>query len=285
MPVIRNDTGEIRLVWRLILIILLYVAAAVLLRLVPISLYSAVLVNDGMTLGNALEKAKSIILEDPIWYTAIAVLSGLSGLLIVWFLVREIEKSSFTWKKVGLDWRSNSLLIILLGALFALFLFVASILTRYILGSNGSSLNVFMNDVSIPIFFQNFILYLAMGFGEEIVFRGYVQTRLVERHRAIWGILITAVVFVLLHQVTYSLSPILILSGVMLWTTVGILYHLSKSLYFVVIFHGLMNALFNTFDFEFGDIVSLIVHAIALLLVFVVAFFRSRGSGIRLNSI
>jgi membrane protease YdiL (CAAX protease family) len=67
-----------------------------------------------------------------------------------------------------------------------------------------------------------------MGFGEEIVFRGYIQTRLVERYRAIWGILITAMIFVLLHQISYNLSPIIFLSGVMLWTAIGALYYLSK---------------------------------------------------------
>jgi membrane protease YdiL (CAAX protease family) len=283
MSVIRNDTGEIRLIWRLLLIILLYVAAAVLLRLIPISIYTVVLVKDGMALGNALNKANAII-QGPVWFAAIGILSALIGLLIVWFLVRVIEKSSFIWKTVGLDWRRNSLLVIMLGTILALFILVASILARYMLGSNDSSLNVLVNGLSIPIFFQNILLYLAMGFGEEIIFRGYIQTRLVERYSAIWGILITAIVFVLLHQISYSLSPILILSGVMLWTTVGILYHWSKSLYLVIIFHGLMNALFNTLDFDFGDIGGLIVHAFVLSLVIVFALIRSRSSGIRRNS-
>lgn len=285
MPVIRNATGEIRLVWRMILIVLLYVAAAVLLRLIPVGIYTSILVNDGMAQKIALEKASSLILEDPTWYTAIGVLSGLLGLLIVWFLVSVIEKSSFTWKTVGLDWKSNSLLVILLGALLALFFFLAGIFTRYLLDPNRTSLSVFMDGVSFPTLFQNIVLYLAMGFGEEIVFRGYVQTRLVERYRAVWGILITAVVFVLLHQISYSLSPILILSGVLLWTTFGVLYHLSKSLYLVIVFHGLMNALLNTFDFEFGDTSNLIVHALALSLVSVVAIVRSRVSKIHQNPI
>jgi membrane protease YdiL (CAAX protease family) len=280
MPIIRKVTGETRLVWRLILIILLYVAAAVLLRLIPISLYTAVLVKDGMAQGNALEKASSFILEDPAWNTAIGVLSGLIGFLIVWFLISVIEKSSFTWKTVGLDWKRNSLLVILLGAVLAFLLFIAYILTGNILGSTDfSRISPRMNG-SAFVFFQKFVLYLAMGFGEEIVFRGYVQTRLVERYRAIWGILITAVVFVLLHQISYGLSPVIILSGVMLWTTVGVLYHLSKSLYLVVIYHGLMNTLMNTLDIEAGDIASMIVHALALSLVIVVALVRSKGSGI-----
>ena len=285
MPVIRNDTGEIRLVWRLALIVFLYVAAAVLLRLIPISLYTAVLVNDGIALRNALEKASSSILEDPAWYTAIGMLSGLLSLLIVWFLVRVIEKSSFTWKTVGLDWKRNSLLIILLGVVLAFILSIAYILIGNILGSTDFSLISPRMNVSALGFFQKFALYLAMGLGEEMVFRGYVQTRLVERYRVVWGILVTAVVFVLLHQISYGLSPVVILSGVMLWTTIGALYHLSKSLYLVVIFHGMMNTLMNTLDFDTGDIGSMIVHALALSLVIVVALVRSRNSRIHPNPI
>lgn len=284
MPVIRKDSGEVRLVWRLILIILLYVLAAVLLRLIPISIYAAILVNDGATLANALEKARFVIFEDPGWFAAIGILSGLVGLLIVWLLVRIIEKSSFTWKTVDLDWRRNSLLVMLLGAILALLLFVASILTGNILGFNNASLNNLLQDISIPIFLQNFIVYLSMGFSEEIVFRGYFQTRLVKSYGAIWGILITAVVFVLLHQISYNLSPLIILSGVLLWTTIGALYYLSKSLYLVVIFHGVTNLLLNTVQSEVGDISSMIVHAFALLLVIVFALTRPRLPGIRANS-
>jgi membrane protease YdiL (CAAX protease family) len=261
MSIIRNEIGEVRLAWRLILVILLYIAVAVLLL------------------------ATAIVFEDPVCSTAIGILYGFMGLLIVWLLVRVIEKSSFTWKTVGLDWKRNSLLLILLGAILALLLFIASILTTYILSSNSFSLISPRMDVSAPVFFQKFVLYLAMGFGEEIVFRGYVQTRLVERYRAIWGILITAVVFVLLHQISYSLSPVIILSGMMLWITIGVLYHLSKSLYLVIVFHGLMNTLMNTLDFKASDTGSMIVHAFALSLVIVVALVRSKGSGIRPNAI
>lgn len=286
MPVIRNDAGEVRLAWRLMLIIILYVAVAVLVRLIPIIFLTLNLVGDGIPQAEALERASAIVNEDPVFSTlVVGILSGALGLLIVWFVVRRIEKSSFAWKMVGLDWKRNSLPAILLGAGLAFFFFIAYILTSNILGSRDFSLVSVGMDVSALVFFQKFVLYLAMGFGEEIVFRGYVQTRLVERYRAIWGILITAVIFVLLHQISYGLSPILILSGVMLWTTIGVLYHLSQSLYLVVILHGLMNALWNTVGFEFGDINGMIVNAFALLLVIVFVLFRSRISRIRANPI
>jgi membrane protease YdiL (CAAX protease family) len=238
-----------------------------------------------MALEIALEKANSIVLEDPVWCTAIGILSGFAGLVIVWFQIRVLERSSFRWETVGLDWRKNSLLAILFGTILALLFFAASILTGYILGSGSSSLNVLMNGIGIPVLFQNFVLYFSMAFGEEIIFRGYVQTRLVERYGAIWGILITAVVFVLLHQISYSLSPIIILSGVMLWAAIGALYYLSKSLYLVILFHGVMNVLMNILDFNAGDIASMVVHALVLVLVIVVALVRSKGSGIHPNRI
>jgi len=268
------------------IIILLYVAVAVLVRLIPIIFLTRNLVGNGMPQADALERASAIVNEDPVFSTlVVGMLSGVMGLLIVWFLERGIEKSKFTWKMVGLDWKRNSLQCILLGAGLAFLLFMAYILTGSVLGSSDFSLVSSGLEFSALGFFQKFILFLAMGFGEEIVFRGYVQTRLVERYRAICGILITAVIFVLLHQISYSLSPILVLSGVMLWTTIGLLYHLSQSLYLVVMLHGLMNALWNVMDFEFGDITGMIVNALALFLVIGFVHVSSRITGMRSNPV
>jgi len=285
MSITRNDAGEVRLAWRLILIILLFVAAAVLLRLIPIRLFAAFLVGNGMAQATAIETASTIVFEDPVCSTAVGSLNGLMGLLIVWFLVRVIERSSFTWEAVGLNWRNNSLLAILLGAILASGLFIASVMTGHIFGLTGSALSTSMLGVSVPILLQKLVLYLAMGFGEEIVFRGYIQPRVVNQYGAIWGVLATSVVFTLLHQISYSLSPVVILSGVMLWTAIGVLYHLSKSLYLVGVFHGTMNTLLNTLQFEVGDVTSLVVNALVLCVVIVVVLVKVRGSGIRSNPV
>jgi membrane protease YdiL (CAAX protease family) len=285
MSIIRNDAGKVRLAWRLVLAILLFAAAAILLRLIPIRLFAAFLVRNGMLQADAIETASTMVFEDPACSIAVGALNGLIGFLIVWFMVRETERSNFTWEAVGLNWRNNSPLAILLGIMLALCLYSAIVLTRQILGFSSSSTNPSMLGVGAPILFQRFILYLAMGFGEEIVFRGYVQTRLVRQFTAVWGILTTSMLFTLLHQISYRLSPVVILSGVMLWTTVGILYHLSKSLYLVGVFHGTMNTLLNSLHFEVGDISSLFVHSLALCLAIVIVLFKIRGSGIRSNPV
>jgi len=281
MSIIRKDAGGIRLEWRLVLVILLYVAVAVLLRFIPIKLLTASLIRDGITQGSALERANTIILEDPVWSVVIGTISGLMGLLIVWFLVHVVERSKFTWKAVGLDWRANSPLLILVGALLACLLFIAYTLIGYLLGSSDPSQSASLMGVSIAIFFQRFILYIGMGFGEEVVFRGYVQTRVAARLGVVWGVLVTAVVFTLLHQISYKLSPVTALSGTMLWITIGALYHLSKSLYLVGMLHGVMNTLLNTLNSDVTDVGGMVVHALALLILIVVASLGMRQHHLR----
>jgi hypothetical protein len=102
---IRTPTGEYGMVWRLILIILLFVVMQVLVRLIPIGLLTMFMVKSGTAQSSAVESARTIIFENPIWSTIIGVLVGLMGFLIVWFLVRVVEKSEFTRKALGLDWR------------------------------------------------------------------------------------------------------------------------------------------------------------------------------------
>ncbi|MFQ5865978.1 MAG: lysostaphin resistance A-like protein [bacterium] len=283
MSIIRYKTGEVRLAWRLLIIIMLFVAVAVLLRFIPISLYTAFLTSSGMAQETALTNAKAIVFEDPAWSMVIGILNGLLSLPLVWFLIKVVERRSFAWKTVGLDWKRNSLSALAFGALLALLMYVGSQLVGHAFSSPIPSVNIVLAGLSVPIVIQNFAHYLAMGFGEEVVFRGYVQSRLVERYGAPWGILIASVTFTLLHLGFMSLSPVTIFSAVMLWVTIGALYHWSKSLYLVGMFHGMANTLLNTLHLEDTEVGGLIVHALALLLVIIVALYRSRASNVRSN--
>jgi membrane protease YdiL (CAAX protease family) len=216
---------------------------------------------------DALEAAKAIVFEHPIWSTAIGIINGLMSLPIVWFLMKVIEKRSFAWKDVGLDWRRSSLLSLAFGALLALFMYVAVTVVDRILGSSIPTIETALAGLTVFAVVRNFALWIPMGFGEEVLFRGYIQTRLIERYRAVWGILIGSIVFTLLHLPFHQLSPVTIFSGVILFAAVGALYHWSRSLYLVGMFHGVANILLNTLPFEASEVGGLIVHVLALLLI------------------
>lgn len=282
MFVIRSRTGELRLVWRLAIILVLSVAVAFLLRFIPIVLYTAYLAGAGTPQEEALASAKTIVFEGPAWTTALGILNGFMYFLLVWLLIRVIEKRSFAWKEIGMDWRRRSLAALAGGALLALSLHIASPLAGLAFGSSIPSVSILLAGLAVPGVLLQLAHYLAMGFGEEVVFRGYMQTRLVERLGAVWGILIASVVFCSAHLVFMSLSPVTILSAVMLWAAIGTLYHWTKSLYLVGMFHGMANTLTNTLPLADSPVGGLLVHALALVLV-ILAFRRSRASRVRAN--
>jgi len=151
MSITRYGTGEVRLVWRLLIILALFVALAVLLRFIPISLYTAFLASSGMAEDEALASAKAIVFEDPVWSTAIGVLNGLMSLPLVWLLIRVIERRSFQWKTVGLDWKRNSLSALALGALLALLMYFADKVISQPFGSSLPSVNEVLAGLSVAI--------------------------------------------------------------------------------------------------------------------------------------
>jgi membrane protease YdiL (CAAX protease family) len=231
----------------------------------------------------AIQGAKTIVFEHTIWSTVIGVINGLISLPVVWFLMIVIEKRTFSWKKVGLNWRCNSLLNLAFGALLALIIYFASIVIDRVFGSSIPTMDTILAGLTSSAVIQNLVLHIPMGFGEEIVFRSYIQSQLVDRYGALWGILVGSIIFTLLHMLVSPLSPVTILSGIILWTAVGILYHWSRSLYLVGTFHGIANTLLNTLPFEGSDTASLIVHALALLLILVIGHYMVISDGPRLK--
>jgi membrane protease YdiL (CAAX protease family) len=205
------------------------------------------------------------------------------SLPLVWFLIRLVERHRFAWKDVGLDWRRNSLLSLAYGVLLALIIYVANKMAGQAFGSSIPAANTILAGLTMSTVMQKLALYIPMGFGEELVFRGYLQSRLVERLGAIWGILIASVAFTMLHLLFTPLSPIILFSGVILWVTIGALYHWSKSLYLVGMFHATANVLDNTLALDGSDAASLIVHSLALLFVVIFALRKSRVSSIHSN--
>ena len=277
VSLIRYHTGEVRLVWRVLMAVVVYVTAAILLRFIPIFLRTVIQTNRGIDKQEALEASKAIVFEHPIWSTTIGIINALISFLLVWFLMRVIEKRSFTWKDVGLDWRRGSLLCLAIGALIALFIYVNGIILDRVLGSSIPTMETFLASVTISTVVRNIALWIPMGFSEELLFRGYIQTRLVERCGGIWGILIGSVVFTLLHLLGRELSPVTIFNGVILWGAVGALYYWSSSLYLVGMFHGIANVLLNTLHFKSSDSASIIVHVLVLLLIVVVGRYSTKS--------
>jgi membrane protease YdiL (CAAX protease family) len=272
-------------VWRVLLTLALWLAVVFLLRFIPIILYTAVHGGGEIPREETVAVAKEIVFEHPIWSTAIGILNAALSLPLIWFMMRVIEKRSFELKEVGLDWRHNSLAMLGSGALLALSMYIAQRIAALALGYSMPAVGTILAGVTATTVVRNLALWIPMGFAEEVVFRGYIQTRFVERYGAIRGILMAGIVFTLPHLIVHSLSPVSVFSGVILWAAIGTLYHCTKSLYLVGMFHGVANLLLNTFSFEEGhDAAGLAVHILTLGLIVVICNRRLRSHSAPRNS-
>jgi membrane protease YdiL (CAAX protease family) len=281
---IRYHTGEIRLIWKILIAVVIYVAVAILLRFIPIFLITMFNASRGIDRQEALKAAKSLVFEHPTWSITIGIVNALMSFLLVWFLIIVFEKRDFAWKDVGLNWRRNSLLSLVLGTLLALLVYIAgAVVDHRVLGGSIPTFENFLVAVTVSAVVRNLAVWIPMGFSEEIFFRGYVQTRLVERQGAPFGILIGSIIFTLLHLLGRPLSPATIFSGVILWAAVGTLYHWSKSVYLVGMFHGIMNSLLNVLPSERSETAGLIVHILLLLLTVVIFLRMSQSSSVLSN--
>ena len=95
-----------------------------------------------------------------------------------------------------------------------------------------------MNSVG-DLFINLLVMALLPAVGEELFFRGSLQKALLRLNKKPWlAILITAIVFGLLHGTYFKLLPIFAL-GLLL----GIVYHLTQNLWYCITIHFINNAL------------------------------------------
>lgn len=93
-------------------------------------------------------------------------------------------------------------------------------------------------DRPSDLFINLLVMALLPAIGEELFFRGALQKTLSRlTHRAGLAIVITSLVFALLHGTYLKIIPIFAL-GLML----GVVYHVTRNLWYTVIIHFINNA-------------------------------------------
>ena len=87
--------------------------------------------------------------------------------------------------------------------------------------------------------------FLVIGPGEELLFRGVIQTRLVEVFGMGVGVVVTSVIFSLAHLAAYGGAGLAIALSVLFVLSVilGLLYEYSENLVVPAVVHGAYNAI------------------------------------------
>jgi len=276
--VIKNKSGEVRLIWRLALLVLPFLIIAYLLRLIPIRIQIGILINQGIPVAFAESRARTLFMEDPVASSIIGIIQGLTWYLLVFIIINWVEKGSLTLSSFGLAAKGNSLRLISFGVLLGLVMYLGYLGVGTLFEEN--SLVWSLKKLGILPFLLIFFNLLINGFGEETAFRAYFQTRLVNRHGLWLGIALASITFILLHLIIYPFTGMVIVAGIFLAGFFGILYIWTGS----VIMVGIMHTIFNLAPRVLGnwpsDLSLLIVNALAFLLAAVLFSRKNRQTSL-----
>lgn len=167
---------------------------------------------------------------------ALLIITVLSegGLLLVGLILMHFSHFD-VGSRVNISWRATASAILLCIPMLALLLFFER--------SNWEPMLRFRREIDdnvVPIFANNKLPDLVViaslaGMGEELFFRGWLQTLLVNKFEVWLGILIVSAIFGLAHYLSLTYAIYAGLTGLYL----GVIYQISGNLYIVMIMHAL----------------------------------------------
>jgi len=217
----KASDGDLRWGWKAVLLIVGTILFGIILNVILMTVLTVGYSSQGLAQEQAMEKAT---LASTGFITQV-ILSALQLGFLLWivrWLVVKVEKRPFDLSMLGLVSVKKSKHI-LLGITLAVMLSLLTIGIGFATGSLeylGNGFNLFSAAQVFVTALLAVVLALASGFGEEIAFRGYLQTRIAQRYNPWIAVVIVAVLFASSHRVNSS-NPLLYLATA---TLVGVLF-------------------------------------------------------------
>ncbi len=268
--VLRTDTGQIRFLWKLAITLILIIVLIVISRFSLILVVQQVFILQGVSSSVAFQNAQIFVAESSEGQAIASSLDILLMLILVAALITRIEKNEFHLSDIGLNLWRNTLLFVIFGLAIGWSLFFGSIIFGIFLDTQA--LPIFPNFSQWPVLsalVSSMTFYVLNSFWQEIVFRGYLQTRAVEEYGRLFGIISVTLVFVIFHGLVQTLTPIGIISGFLLFCFIGLLYEKTRSLYLVGVTHAVLNFLPILFNISLQGLENIITYGIALFLLII----------------
>jgi uncharacterized protein len=240
--VIKNS--PIKIVFKLLLFFIIVLVGAIIANAAV-----AIVINVyyGVTLGNhsqAIVAANALLTN--IWVQAFTALlqNAVFVLVALAFLRSDKEKSSL--ERFGLKFTADAPKRFLTGMGIDLVMFLSVVAVILLVGFatyQGSGINVFgLSSVTLSLIAMA-IATLSVGFGEEILFRGYLQRMLTNRYGIAIALPVAAGIFVLVHMLPYFLygefTLMAFIAILPIALTLGYLFYKTGSLWICIGFHFL----------------------------------------------
>lgn len=178
------------------------------------------------------------VFKNIVGYNIISVLcSYIFSAVILLFFVKYFEKTTFEY--FGFS-KENNLEAIKVGTGLAIFSIVGVV--AILLMSNNISLS-FSKDLKIGIIIILAILVLMQGFLEDVVFRGYLMTRLAAKKGKWIAILLSSIFYLVFRMSNPTTSKIDLLNIFLISVVMSLLYWYFDNVLVIAIFHAFWNCI------------------------------------------
>ena len=178
------------------------------------------------------------VFKNIVGYNIISVLcSYIFSAVILLFFVKYFEKTTFEY--FGFS-KENNLEAIKVGTGLAIFSIVGVV--AILLMSNNISLSL-SKDLKIGIIIMLVILVIMQGFLEEIVFRGYLMTRLAAKKGKWIAILLSSIFYIVFRMSNPTTSKIDLLNIFLISVVMSLLYWYFDNVLVIAIFHAFWNCI------------------------------------------
>ena len=178
------------------------------------------------------------VFKNIVGYNIIFVLcSYIFSAVILLFFVKYFEKTTFEY--FGFS-KENNLEAIKVGTGLSIFSIVGVV--AILLMSNNISLSL-SKDLKIGIIIILAILVLMQGFLEEVVFRGYLMTRLAAKKGKWIAILLSSIFYLVFRMSNPTTSKIDLLNIFLISVVMSLLYWYFDNVLVIAIFHAFWNCI------------------------------------------
>ena len=123
------------------------------------------------------------------------------------------------------------------GFLIALFLFVGGSLILILLNSIGITFIRF----DLGSFLMSLLLFVVVALNEEILMRGYILNNLMDSMNKYWALLISAMIFSVLHGLNPNISFLAIINLMLAGIILGSSYIFTRNLWLPISLHLFWN--------------------------------------------
>ena len=178
------------------------------------------------------------VFKSLVGYNIISVLCSYifsAGILL--FFVKYFEKTTYDY--FGFS-KENNLVAIKAG--FGLAIFSVVGVVAILLISNNVSLTL-SNDFKISIIIILIILVLIQGFLEEIVFRGYLMTRLAAKKGKWIAIILSSLFYLVFRMSNPTTSKLDLINIFLISIVISLLYWYFDNILVIAIFHAFWNCI------------------------------------------